>query len=560
MSSQPSDPDTLRDLAPYLRVSSAEQRSNRTIDTQRGLLETWLAAQHVAPVGWYSDDGVSGALPLDKRPDGRRLLADVLAGRVRTVVVSKLDRLGRNAREILNTVHLLETSGARLVSIKEAVDTRTANGRFFLTVLSGVAELERDMILARAAEGMADRLLETSYMGGPAPYGYRVQGKRADARLVLADAEVPVVQRAWRLLVEQDMTVDAITMALHADGVPTRSASGQWHNSMVYRILSDPVYTGVKTYRTADGVVHRHAVPAILTTAQYEQAVATLAAHRRYSRQRACGTPPYLLRGLMRCAACGALYTTTRSRLSDGRAPRRYYACVTKHFRRRYAQFHLGIPGGCIGASVDAETAEQEVWQMVAYWLDHPGETLAEIAAEQQQSASQRAATHKALDDAQAAVDALQGERDRMALAYRKGILSETDLAHQLAGIADEERAARAKRDDAVATLRRAVDLDARLSGTRTLLGTLRERVLREPLTDALRAEIVSILLPQRDGYGIRVVTEQTGVSTRGRPTYVARLDVRAAFGRPVLPPSGTLVRDGVRQDARTIHASTEMP
>jgi murein DD-endopeptidase MepM/ murein hydrolase activator NlpD len=82
-------------VAPYLRVSSEEQRERETIDLQREFLEQYRNLYELEVSDVYGDDGVSGTIPLHERPEGRRLLADAKEGKFQTVLVKKLDRLGR---------------------------------------------------------------------------------------------------------------------------------------------------------------------------------------------------------------------------------------------------------------------------------------------------------------------------------------------------------------------------------------------------------------------------------------------------------------------------------
>jgi site-specific DNA recombinase len=170
-------------VAVYMRVSGEGQRRRETIENQRKALDQYVTAHGIRPYGVYEDEAVSGKwVPFPKRPQAQRLLADIAARHVDTIIVWKLDRFGRNAREILNAVHDLNAAGAQLVSMKENVDTRTSAGRFFLTVLSGVAELEYDMIMERTGAGMERRLDkgdEGAWMGGIAPYGYKGGGRQA---------------------------------------------------------------------------------------------------------------------------------------------------------------------------------------------------------------------------------------------------------------------------------------------------------------------------------------------------------------------------------------------
>lgn len=528
--------DTLDALAPYLRVSTAEQRANKTIETQRGLLERWLHGQGVAPVGWYQDDGVSGTIAFADRPDGKRLLADIEAGRVRFVLVSKLDRFGRNAREILNAVHTIESAGARLLSLKENIDTRTTAGRFFLTVLAGVAELERDMILQRTQDGTANRLLETTWMGGRAPYGYQVKGKKDKARLVIQKREAEVVGLMWRLLVEEDLSAAAIAARLTQAGIPTRTnCAAGWSPAVVTRILGDASYAGVRTYRAADGTRHSASIKPIFTRSQVAQARAALNSHRRYSAQRAAGTLPYLLRGLVVCAECGQPYTTSWRGVTTrahGWGKWRYYGCSTRLFRTQHArrqQVSAGAaPALCHGVSVNADALERAVWADVFWLVTHPDETVKRLIAQQQEQGAAQDETRAALAEAQADVDALQAQRDRMVHAYRTGLVSETDLAHQLAEIAgDEQRLAR-RREKLTATLREHAAAEAQLDAVWQALTRWHGLLASEPLTDDVKRELVAALVKRVD-----VSTLPDGISQRGRQKYRALALVTYAFADP---------------------------
>jgi site-specific DNA recombinase len=177
--------------AMYLRVSTDEQRKRQTIDTQRAFAERFVSSYAICVYGWYIDDGVSGTIPLEQRPEGARLLADTSAGKIDTVFVYKLDRLGRDARLILNIVNELEARGVELCSMTEPFDTSSPSGRFLLTVLSGAPGLERDTIIQRSIEGSNRLAREGTWLGGIVPYGYRVVGKDRSSRLIISEQAIP---------------------------------------------------------------------------------------------------------------------------------------------------------------------------------------------------------------------------------------------------------------------------------------------------------------------------------------------------------------------------------
>jgi site-specific DNA recombinase len=216
----------LAGLGIYMRVSSEEQRAQGTIETQRSAADRWLAVQDITPYGWYPDDGVSGTVPFAQRPEGARLLADALAGHIKTLVVWRLDRLGRNALAVLQAVEALERAGIRLVSITESFDTSTPAGRLQLNMLATIAQFERDSIVQRSTEGAARRLHEQGWMGSRAPYGYRVEGKDREARLRvceeliegLAVSEAGIIRLIYHLAVEQGLSCQRIAEHLNARG------------------------------------------------------------------------------------------------------------------------------------------------------------------------------------------------------------------------------------------------------------------------------------------------------------------------------------------------------
>jgi site-specific DNA recombinase len=181
-----SEQEALPSVAVYMRVSGEHQRRRGTIETQRPDLDRYLSAYGIKPYGWYEDEAVSGHwMPFPDRPQGKRLLADAQAGHVNLVLVWRLDRFGRNAVEILKAVQELEEAGARLVSLKEQFDTRTAAGRLMLGILAAVAEFEWESIMERTVAGIERKLDSGGWMGGPIPYGYLVEGKEREAHFVL---------------------------------------------------------------------------------------------------------------------------------------------------------------------------------------------------------------------------------------------------------------------------------------------------------------------------------------------------------------------------------------
>src|SRR5262249_2002322 len=121
-------PDT-GGVAVYGRVSSEEQRENKNIDTQVEFGRSYCTLPQPGEPPFYLDGGGSGPIPPGERPDGRRLLNDARAGKVRLLFVYKLDRIGRDTRRTLNAIDDLKRAGVEVRSMTEPFDTSTPAGQ-----------------------------------------------------------------------------------------------------------------------------------------------------------------------------------------------------------------------------------------------------------------------------------------------------------------------------------------------------------------------------------------------------------------------------------------------
>lgn len=134
----------------YIRVSTQEQNEAR----QEEMLKAYGVEQTFK-------DKASGKNT--DRPDFKKMMNFVRAGD--TVIVESISRIARNTRDLLFIISDLINKGVEFVSLKEAIDTSTAQGRFMLTVFGAMAELERESILERQREGIAIAKAEHRYKG-----------------------------------------------------------------------------------------------------------------------------------------------------------------------------------------------------------------------------------------------------------------------------------------------------------------------------------------------------------------------------------------------------------
>src|SRR6266576_4341309 len=128
------------------------------------------------------------------RPALQRLLADIAAGRVDTIVVYKIDRLTRSLADFAKIVEILDTRGASFVSVTQQFNTTTSMGRLTLNVLLSFAQFEREVIGERIRDKIAASKRKGMWMGGVPPLGYRAENHK----LVVIDGEAEIVRSIFR--------------------------------------------------------------------------------------------------------------------------------------------------------------------------------------------------------------------------------------------------------------------------------------------------------------------------------------------------------------------------
>ncbi|MEE9122021.1 MAG: recombinase family protein [Syntrophobacteria bacterium] len=177
----------------YIRVSTEDQaREGISLDTQKAKIEAYAAINDLELLGIIRDEGASGK---DLEREGMAKLLDLVESeKVEAVIVYKLDRLSRRTLDTLSLIENLESKGIAFHSISEKVDTKSATGRFFLTILSAIAQMERDMIAERTKDALAHKKQKGEW-SGRVPFGFRLKNNR----LVEDPEQIGVIQKAKRL-------------------------------------------------------------------------------------------------------------------------------------------------------------------------------------------------------------------------------------------------------------------------------------------------------------------------------------------------------------------------
>src|SRR5450759_334269 len=284
--------NSLMAVAIYARVSTEEQQQRQSIRTQIEFGQRYCQLHTLAVHHVYDDDGVSGTIPLDNRPAGSRILRDARLGRFDQLLVYKLDRL-------------------------------------MLSLLSSFASHEHSVIRERCVAGTLRVAEAGAWLGGIVPYGYRKEGEKRDARLVVSANSIPglamsepdVIREVFRMASVERVSCRVIADRLNSLSIPCayvrddrlalrgkrkERTSGVWRPGRIRALITNKTYLGIHEFgkRSASGrpVISRP-VPAIVTEANWKKAQKTLQDNFLFGKRSARNQ--YLLRGLIKCALCG---------------------------------------------------------------------------------------------------------------------------------------------------------------------------------------------------------------------------------------------------------------
>ena len=220
----------------YVRVSTEEQATEGvSLDAQKATLQAYATLRGLELVEIIADEGVSGGKELASRPGGSRVAELASKGKVQAVIACKLDRLFRDAADCLNTtkawdrkdvaLHLIDVGG-------QSIDTSSTMGRFFLTMMAGVAEMERNMIRDRTKAAMSHKQSKGERVSRFAPFGYRFEND-----MVVTDESEQLVLNDIRLMRASGRSYQGICDELSDRRIQTKNGECRWQPMTVKRIL-----------------------------------------------------------------------------------------------------------------------------------------------------------------------------------------------------------------------------------------------------------------------------------------------------------------------------------
>lgn len=465
-------------FAIYVRVSTDDQSDRGTIQAQIEFAQKYCDLHEIPISKIYQDDGVTGTLPLQDRPAGSQLLQDAKNGLYDTLLVYKLDRLGRATRVILNAIHDLEAFGVKLKSMTEPFDTSDASGRFLLTILAGVADLERSNILERMWIGANRAAREGKWLGGIVPYGYV---KNEQGVLEINDNPLPslnmseadVVRLIYKLATEDKWPTKKIADHLNALNVPPSYAlrgtgkrqaatAGKWYFGRVLSMLRSSTYMGIHRYGKRSSkkreLIER-AVPAIVDEETWNKAQQTLTGNlltatrnRKYN---------YLLRGLLRCGNCNYSYHGTNSKNVF------FYLCNGRYTPSKLEE-------RCTSKSLNMQWLDNAVWNDCIAYINNPGIVLDKIAEQEKEEKDYTSEKQAEIFSLEKQLATKDEEKERILGLFRRNLISTSDVEKQLDSIAREKATLQERINDLSAQLQQKEKTQEIQSNAKEVLAALK--------------------------------------------------------------------------------------
>ena len=331
----------------YTRVSTAIQVDGYSLDAQKDKLRKYAEYEDMIVAAEYSDEGFSGK-NIQGRLEFQRMLNDIQEGKdgVSYVLVFKLSRFGRNAADVLNSLQLMQDFGVNLICVEDGIDSSKDSGKLMISILSAVAEIERENIRTQTMAGREQKAREGKWNGGFAPYGYRLE----NGNLVIAEDEVEVIRIIYDRYIHTNEGLSAVANYLNNHGYTKKLRQNgtipSFSSNFVKDVLDNPVYMGKIAYgrrrtekklgtRNEFHVVEKDEFP--VYEGQHEAIISeedwNLAQEKRkinaFKREKVHDPEhAHILSGILKCPCCGkSLYGNIAKAHSKDKKTRYYYYC-----------------------------------------------------------------------------------------------------------------------------------------------------------------------------------------------------------------------------------------
>lgn len=300
----------------WIRVSTNMQAQGDSPQHHEERAKMYAQIKNWEIVEIYHLEAVSGKSVL-AHSEAQRMLADIRSGKIEGLIFSKIARLARNTKELLEFAEVFEEYNAGLISLDESIDTSSPSGRFTYTIISAMAQWEREEIAERVAASIPIRAKLGKSLGGQAPYGYQWNENK---KLIIHEGEANVRRHMYDLFLKHKRK-RTVAKLLNEQGYSARK--GNFSGTTVRRLLEDPIAKGMRriNYTTArkgkkeiKGEENWEfvKVPALITEQKWNNVQAILK-EQASKVTRPSKTNIHLFTGIAKCSCGGKMYVLSKT-------------------------------------------------------------------------------------------------------------------------------------------------------------------------------------------------------------------------------------------------------
>ena len=280
----------------------------------------------------YKDAGIS-AKDMEHRPQFQAMLQDMKEGKINYIVAYKLDRITRSVRDLEELISVLEQYNCFLLCDRDDVNTSTANGRFFVRMLTVLSQLEIEIVSERTKFGL-NGAIKSGHIPGQRPFGYT---KSEDKKMIIDNATRPYVEKIFDMYLEGKSFQQIANYFKENNIYPKK----KWHDTTIQKIIDNKIYMGdyeqykrIGKQENLEPIVYMNVVEPIISRAKWEECQKQKERNQRtYTRDRI-----YTFFQRLKCPSCGRIMKCKGS--GGSKRKYMYYTCEHCHvnFNENYVE------------------------------------------------------------------------------------------------------------------------------------------------------------------------------------------------------------------------------
>lgn len=316
----------------YIRVSTEDQaREGFSLGEQEEKLLQLCKFKELEVYKVYKDAGIS-AKDMEHRPQFQEMLKDMKEGKLNYIVAYKIDRITRSVRDLEELISVLEQYNCFLLCDRDDVNTSTANGRFFVRMLTVLSQLEIEIVSERTKFGL-NGAIKSGHIPGQRPFGYK---SAEDKRMVIDNATRPYVEKIFDMYLEGKSFQQIANYFKENNIYPKKN----WKDTTIQKIIDNKIYMGdyeqykrIGKQENLEPIVYMNVVEPIISRAKWEECQRQKERNQRtYTRDRI-----YTFFQRLKCPNCSRIMKCKGS----GGTKRKYMYYTCEHCRINFNEDHV---------------------------------------------------------------------------------------------------------------------------------------------------------------------------------------------------------------------------